>query len=181
MRVLTVGHGSLDQSSFTTLVAGVGIARIVDVRRFPGSRTFPHFRQEEMERWLPEVGIDYRWVEPLGGRRRPVTGSVNTALRHPQFRAYADHMASEEFGRGVDHLLELASQSSTAVLCSESVWWRCHRRLVADHLTLVSTVAVEHLFHDGRLQPHPAMVEAVLDQDHLIYPETGSCPSSTSE
>lgn len=169
MRVVSLGHGTLSQDQFTRLVGEAGVERIVDVRRYPGSRGFPHFGREEVDRWLTAAGVDYRWSPSLGGRRRPGAGSPNVGLRNAQFRAYADHMASEEFLDGVEDLLELAADRLTAVLCSESVWWRCHRRLLADHLVLLRDVGVEHLFHDGRRQAHPPLPQARADGGHLVY------------
>src|SRR5205823_5937769 len=106
----------------------------------------------------------------LGGRRRPDPGSRNQGLRNDQFRGYADHMASAEFAEGIDELLEVTGAHRAAVMCAETLWWRCHRRLIADHLVLVERVAVEHLFHDGDLVRHDAMVEARVQGGHLIYP-----------
>ena len=91
------------------------------------------------------------------------------ALRNDQFRAYADHMASDEFGHGVEELLELASAGSVAVMCAEAVWWRCHRRLLADHLVLVRGVPVEHLYHDGRVVAHPPTSGARAAGARLVY------------
>ncbi len=122
-----------------------------------------------MAGWLARHGIGYRWLPSLGGRRTPSPESPNAGLRNEQFRAYADHMSSKEFLAGVDELLELASARPVAVMCAESVWWRCHRRLLADHLVLVRAVAVEHLFHDGRLVGHTPPTEARLAGDHLVY------------
>jgi uncharacterized protein (DUF488 family) len=90
-----------------------------------------------MEQWLPAAGIRYEWIVELGGRRPLLPDSRHVALRDEQFRGYADHMASAEFAAGLDRLGELAGTGSVAVMCSESVWWRCHRRLLADHLTLL--------------------------------------------
>lgn len=169
MRVLTLGHGTLDPQQFTALTTSGGIERIVDIRRYPGSRAFPHFGREEMESWVPAGGVGYVWMPSLGGRRRPAEGSPNQALRNAQFRAYADHMASEEFAEGVSELLELADDALTGVLCSESVWWRCHRRLLADHLVLLRGVGVEHVFHDGRRQEHPPLPDARAHDGRLVY------------
>src|SRR5690606_20387678 len=127
----------------------------------------PHFGTDAMGSWLPDAGVDYRWVEDLGGRRRPTSDSPNVGLRNEQFRAYADHMATESFREGVRDLLDRAADRAVAVLCSESVCWRCHRRLVADHLVLVEDVPVEHLFHDGRLAEHPVTPGAARDGDHV--------------
>ena len=122
-----------------------------------------------MARWLPEHDVGYRHVEPLGGRRRGVPDSPNTGLRNDSFRAYADHMATEEFSAAVGDLLEVAAEESAVVMCSESVWWRCHRRLLADHLVLIHDVVVEHLFHDGRLARHDPTPEARRSGDVVVY------------
>lgn len=142
---------------------------LVDVRRYPGSRRLPHVGAEAMAQWLPEGGIAYQWVPSLGGRRRPVPDSPNTGLRNEQFRAYADHMATEDFRAGVTDLLDAAARARVAVMCSESVWWRCHRRLLADHLVLVEGTPVEHLFHDGRTSAHPVTPEARRDGATVRY------------
>lgn len=122
-----------------------------------------------MRTWLAEHDVEYRWLSSLGGRRKPMQGSPNVALQHAQFRAYADHMTSEEFAAGVAELCRVAVQSSAAVLCSESVWWRCHRRLLSDHLVLVEDMPVEHLFHDGRLVDHAPMQEARRAGGNVVY------------
>lgn len=170
--VLTLGHGTLAREEFIALVRGVGIDRVVDIRSFPGSRHNPQFGREVMETWLPAAGIDYSWIRKLGGRRRPRPDSRHTSLRHEAFRAYADYMESDEFRSGVDELLELVAEQRCAVMCSESVWWRCHRRLLADHLVLVEGLEVLDLMHDGRCSPHritPGVRNAngvlVYDQD----------------
>jgi len=167
--VRTLGHGTLPADAFAELVRGAGIEVVVDVRRYPGSRRFPHFGSGEMPGWLAGHGVEYTRLPALGGRRAPDPGSPNVGLRNAQFRAYADHMASAEFAAGVADLLALAAARPVAVLCSESLWWRCHRRLVADHLVLVEEIPVEHLFHDGRLTPHGPTPEARRVDHHLRY------------
>ena len=167
--IWSVGHGTASEAGLLAVVGGAGIRTVVDVRRFPGSRRHPQFGREPMATWLADGGVAYRWLEALGGRRRPVEGSPNVALRNPQLRAYADHMASIEFARSVAELVELAASSPAAVLCSESVWWRCHRRLLADHLVLVEGVEVEHLFHDGHTTAHPVTPGARRAGRHLVY------------
>ena len=122
-----------------------------------------------MAEWLPEADIEYLRIGERGGRRRPREGSPNTAWRTAQFAAYADHMATDEFATGVRQLLDHADRPA-AVMCSESLWWRCHRRLLADPLVLVEGVAVEHLFHDGRRVEHPPLAEAIRVDDHVEYP-----------
>jgi uncharacterized protein (DUF488 family) len=145
------------------------VGSIVDVRRFPGSRRNPQFGRDEMNHWLPDVGVAYRWMEPLGGRRKGSPESLNTGLRNAQFRAYADYMSSTEFPAAADELLGLASAALVGVMCSEAVWWRCHRRLLADHIVLVAGLRVEHLFHDGRLADHPITPGARRADGHVLY------------
>ncbi|HEY8543944.1 MAG TPA: DUF488 domain-containing protein [Acidimicrobiales bacterium] len=192
----TVGHGTADAAPFADLLRGAGIALVADVRRYPGSRRHPHFGREVMGEWLPGAGIAYRWFPSLGGRRRGRPGSPNLGLRNEQFRAYADHMATDEFTRGVEELLAAAREvergaaatrevetrggaaggaatgapgASVAVLCAETVWWRCHRWLLADHLVLVEGVEVRHLRHDGGWDPHPVTPEARRADGHVVY------------
>lgn len=166
----TVGHGRLCESEFVSLVRGAGTTEVVDVRMFPGSRRNPQFRREDMELWLPESGTAYRWMPALGGRRRSVPDSRHTALRHPSFRAYADYMETDDFRDGIDELLALGDQR--VVMCSESLWWRCHRRLIADYVSLLRDVEVLHLMPDGRQTPHrPTEGVRVLDGT-LVYDVT---------
>jgi uncharacterized protein (DUF488 family) len=167
--VYTVGHGTLGAGEFATLVDGAGLARIVDVRSYPGSRRNPQFGRDEMARWLPEDGVDYEWLRELGGRRRPVPHSKHVALRNDAFRAYADYMETVDFGTGVERLLGLANDEPSAAMCSESVWWRCHRRLLADHLVLLENAEVVHLMHDGRFTPHAPTDGVRVDDGRLVY------------
>jgi uncharacterized protein (DUF488 family) len=171
--IITVGHGTLGAQAFLDLLLAVGVDAIIDVRSFPGSRRHPQFGRSEMEVWLPEGGVDYGWERALGGFRKPTPDSPNVALRHAGFRGYADYMSRPEFAAGIGHLEEQSRQrpeGSLAIMCSESVWWRCHRRLIADHLVLVDGVNVRHLMHDGRLNPHVPTAEArVGPGGHLVY------------
>lgn len=170
--IVTTGHGTLPAAAFVDLVRGADVAAVVDVRRFPGSRHNPQFGRDEMARWLPDEGVAYQWMPALGGRRKGSPGSPNVALRNAQFRAYADHMASPEFASGVAELLKPGAGGPVAVMCSEAVWWRCHRRLLADHLALVVGLRVEHLFHTGRLAEHPITPGARRAGDHVVYDST---------
>lgn len=124
-----------------------------------------------MIRWVPQLsGAEYTRMPNLGGFRKPQVDSHNIALRHPSFRAYADYMESTEFIHALDELLALAARSRTAIMCSESVWWRCHRRLIADAAILLRGVDVHHLMHDGKLRPHiPTERVRVTDENVLRY------------
>jgi uncharacterized protein (DUF488 family) len=169
VRLYTLGHGTLLEAEFTDLLEGVGLRGIVDVRSYPGSRRNPQFGRAEMQRWLPDAGIGYAWLKGLGGRRRPKEGSKHLALRHEAFRAYADHMETAEFSGALESLLTLAGADVTAVMCSESLWWRCHRRLLADHLVLVRGIEVLHVMHDGRVTPHRPTEGVRPDGGALVY------------
>lgn len=144
--------------------------RLWDVRRYPGSRRYPHFSRDALEQSLPAIGIAYEHVAELGGRRKPQPDSPNRAWKNASFRAYADHMATDEFRAGMAEVLEAARSRRVAVMCSETVWWRCHRRLLADHLELVEGEVVEHLFPGGRRYPHAATEGAAVVDGRVVYP-----------
>jgi uncharacterized protein (DUF488 family) len=167
--IRTVGHGTLAADGFASLVQDAGVDLVVDIRSYPGSRRHPHFGREAMSVWLPDAGVTYEWEPRLGGRRRPSESSRNTALRNAAFRAYADHMETVDFAAGLDALIGQAETRSTAAMCAESLWWRCHRRLVADALVLVRGVHVEHLLHDGRLTDHRPSPEARVAGGVVVY------------
>lgn len=155
-RLLTAGHGTLDRDALAALLVGAGTELLVDVRRFPGSRHNPDVGRDAMQEWLPGAGVDYRWEERLGGRRRREKGSdVDGWWRVEAFRAYAAHTRTPDFLAALDDLCaDVAARGTTVVMCSEAVWWRCHRRLVADAALLLRGVEVAHLSHDGRTTPH---------------------------
>jgi uncharacterized protein (DUF488 family) len=167
--IFTVGHGTLEADAFVGLLREGGVRRVVDVRRFPGSRRHPQFNREALARTLEQHGIDYRWEEELGGRRSAVPDSPHRALRQKAFQGYADHMDTEPFQDAMRELLAEANETPTAVLCAESVWWRCHRRMIADHATLVGGTEVHHMMHDGRVVPHEVTDAARAAQDRVIY------------
>lgn len=172
-RFLTAGHGTAGREELTSLFTGAGVQRVVDVRRFPGSRRNPGVSTDAMAEWLPEAGIDYLWEPRLGGRRRLPKGQdpgVDAWWRVEAFRAYAAHTRSQEFADGLDELVAGAQDTTTLFMCSESVWWRCHRRLVADALTLLRGLPVEHLAHDGRTTRHEPSEGAVVVDELLHYP-----------
>src|SRR5271165_3547467 len=131
--LLTLGHGTSTAGELARLIQGAGIDSIVDVRAVPKSRRHPQFRREELEQWLPQLsGSAYFWQPALGGFRKRNAASSNVALRNPSFRAYADYMETEEFGGALDGLLARLADARVAIMCSETVWWRCHRRLISD-------------------------------------------------
>lgn len=151
------------------LLTGAGVQRLVDVRSFPGSRRHPQFGRSEMARWLPEHAVAYAWEPRLGGRRRALPDSPHVALRQPGFRGYADHMDSAEFASALDEVLGQARSQVLAVMCAETLWWRCHRRLLSDAATLLHDAEVQHLDHAGRLAPHRLTEGVRRDGDRLVY------------
>ena len=170
--MLTVGHGTDDRNALRTRLRGAGVGLLVDVRRFPGSRSNPDLAREALEAWLPEAGIDYRWEERLGGRRRlpagePVADGWWTVA---QFAAYAAYTRTPEFGAALDEVLAESADRLVAVMCSEYVWWRCHRRLIADVAVLARRAPVHHLMPDGRLAGHRPSEGAVLDGGSVRWP-----------
>jgi uncharacterized protein (DUF488 family) len=175
VRLLTAGHGTASAAELAELLTGAGVARVVDVRTAPGSRRHPQFGRAAMAGWLPAAGVAYRWEPDLGGWRKPDPASVNTALRHPAFRGYADYMRTPPFWAALDRLLAEADAAPTAVLCSETLWWRCHRRLLADAAVLVRGAEVQHLDHRGGLAPHRPTGGARRHGDLLVY-DLGETP-----
>jgi uncharacterized protein (DUF488 family) len=166
----TVGHGPDGRDRLGDRLTTAGVAELVDVRRFPGSRNNPDVGRDALAEWLPARGIGYRWEPRLGGRRRlpagePVTDAWWTVA---QFAAYAAHTRTPEFRDALDEVLVAAGERSVAVMCSESVWWRCHRRLIADVVVLGRGLPVEHLMPDGRLSPHQPAAGAVLGADGQV-------------
>lgn len=167
MRIYTIGHSTRSLDEFVALLRENGIERLADIRRYPGSRRYPHFSRESLARSLPETGIAYEHMPELGGRRKPLPDSRNTSWRNEQFRAYADHMASGEFTAAVNRLL--ASDRLTAYMCAEAVPWRCHRNLLSDELVRRG-LEVVHIIGPGQTQHHVLNERAVVEDDHLIYP-----------
>ena len=172
MALLTVGHGPEDRDRLGARLSGAGVASLVDVRRFPGSRNNPDVGRDALAEWLPAVGIAYRGEEPLGGRRRlpagePVADGWWTVA---QFAAYAAHTRTPPFTAALDEVLDEAARATVAVMCSESVWWRCHRRLIADVAVLGRGVPVDHLMPDGRLTPHRPSAGAVSGGGVIRWP-----------
>lgn len=173
--LLTVGHGPLDRHRLGDLLAAAGVELVVDVRRFPGSRNNPDVSRAALSQWLGDAGIGYRWEESLGGRRRlpadvPQLDSWWTVAA---FRAYAAHTRSPDFAEALDRVLADAREATVAVMCSESVWWRCHRRLLADVAVVGRDVPVQHLMPGGRMSPHRPAEGSRLGPDGLVVWDGG--------
>jgi uncharacterized protein (DUF488 family) len=172
MPLVTVGHGPQDRTALGDRLTGAGVQRLVDVRRFPGSRNNPDVQRESLEQWVPALGIGYRWEQRLGGRRSIPAGEAveDGWWTVRQFAAYAAFTRTPEFTAALDEVLAAAVGATVAVMCSESVWWRCHRRLIADVAVLGRGVPVSHLMPDGRLTPHRPSDGAVLIDGTLRWP-----------
>lgn len=168
--LLTIGHGTLSAEAFSTLLLEAEVGLVVDVRSYPRSRANPHMNRDELEQWLPAAGVPYRWEQRLGGRRRaPQDDPVaDPWWRVQAFRAYAAYTRTPEWADGLSDLLSDVRRTRVAVCCSESVWWRCHRRIIADVVSLTTDIEVLDLAHDGRLTPHPVAEGARVRDDGKV-------------
>jgi uncharacterized protein (DUF488 family) len=166
--VWTVGHSTRPLPDFLEVLAAYRIELVADVRRFPGSRGQPQYQQPALESALQGAEIGYVWLPGLGGRRRPVSDTPNTTWRHPAFRGYADHMAGEEFAGGLSELLSLAGGLRIAVMCAEILWWRCHRRMIADALVSLGARVI-HIMDGKTAQTHRLQAPARLIRGGLSY------------
>ena len=171
LRIYTIGHSTRSMDGLLDLLEEFGVTLLVDVRRFPASRLLPHFNRQALSEALQRRGVDYLWIEALGGRRGGGgRDSPNAGLRSAGFRAYADYMASDEFRAAVDELLSIAGQATAALMCAEALYWRCHRRLISDYLH-AHGVEVCHILGVGKLAPHVLTDSAVVAPDGTVsYP-----------
>jgi len=171
LRIFTVGHSNLSFEEFVSLLKEHELGLVVDIRRYPSSRKFPHFNRPVLSELLAAENIDYIWLESLGGRRHTEkdSKSINVGLKSVGFRNYADYMATDEFRRAVDELLTTAAQSRTAVMCAEKLYWKCHRRLLSDYLTS-RHIKVVHILDPGKTSEHKLTQGAVITETGVIYP-----------
>ena len=166
--IWTIGHSTRSADEFNQLLITHAIEAVVDVRSFPGSRRYPHFNKSELSLALERSGIHYSHNPQLGGRRRPSAKSKNTAWKNASFRAYADHIKTEEFQKGIEELLGISNSKRTAIMCAEAVWWRCHRSLIADFLK-ASGVTVIHILDARKTEEHPYTAAARIVKGELSY------------
>ena len=167
--IYTIGHGNRSIGEFVSLLKASAVECLVDVRAYPASRRHPHFAREALERSLADAGIRYVWEgKDLGGRRKLARNSPHVALRNPGFRAYADHMATEEFRDGIGRLVELARSACAAVMCAESLPWECNRFLISDFL-IAGSEKVIHLVNPGTAQEHRLNPLVRLREGRLVY------------
>jgi len=168
--VWTIGHSTRTLEHFVEMLQSFNIKMLVDVRSFPGSKRYPQFNKESLEQSIPQNGIQYLHLKSLGGRRPLQKDSKNTAWRHPAFRGYADYMETEEFRKGIEELELIATKQRTAYMCSEAVWWRCHRSMVSDYLKL-NGWTVHHIMETGKATEHTYTQPAKIIDGKLSYGE----------
>jgi len=173
-QVWTVGHSTRSAGEFLGLLRAHAIEAVADVRRFPGSRRHPHFGADALAEHLGAHGIAYTWIRELGGRRRSAREAADSAWRNPSFAAYEQHLASDEFAEGLHTLLHVASACRTAIMCSEAVWWRCHRALISDVLRFCGA-EVLHITSTAPPRPHPYSSPARVVDGELRYPPADCC------
>jgi uncharacterized protein (DUF488 family) len=165
----TIGHSTRSRDELVEALRAHSIQTLADIRAFPMSRRLPHFNRESLKKTLPEAGIDYVWLKALGGYRKKMReDSPNVALRNPSFRNYADYMLTEEFRQAAGRLVEFAEQSRTAYMCSERVYFRCHRMLISDWL-VAHGHEVFHIDGAGPVKAHRLTPEARQVEGQLVY------------
>ena len=168
----TIGHSTREWDVFVGMLREAQIQRLVDVRRFAGSRRNPQFSPDVMAPALVAAGIAYQPMPALGGRRVAQADSPNGAWRVAAFRGYADYMASADFVHAREQLMRDARNTRCAVMCAEALWWQCHRRLIADDFVARGWQVV-HLMAPGKQQSHPLNPDARMMGDVLRYPRAG--------
>lgn len=166
--VWTIGHSTHSLDELVAMLHSFNIQIVVDIRSYPGSRKFPQFNKEALELSLPENNIEYIHLKKLGGRRNVNPESKNTTWRHAAFRGYADYMESESFAEGIKELIVIALEKRTAYMCSEAVWWRCHRSMVSDYLK-VHGWDVQHIMGVDKSSEHPYTQPARIVAGELTY------------
>jgi uncharacterized protein (DUF488 family) len=174
LTIWTVGHSNRSEEAFLSVLEAHAIEVVADVRRFPGSRKHPQFGSAALAESLAARGIDYAWLSRLGGRRRGESGPQHEGWRNPSFRAYAAYTWTEEFADGLHELLHIAAGGRTTIMCSELLWWRCHRALISDVLRFVG-VEVIHILDERPGTVHTYTSPARIADDELIYPAEDCC------
>jgi uncharacterized protein (DUF488 family) len=167
-KIWTIGHSTHSMDDFLALLKSHQIQAVADIRRFPGSRRLPHFNLENLHESLTQSGISYHHFEKLGGRRTPRPDSRNSGWRVMAFRGYADYMETDEFKRAAEELQQLAKQQRVVFMCSEAVWWSCHRALVSDFLKH-NGWTVLHIMSVSKADEHPWTKPARIADGKLVY------------
>jgi uncharacterized protein (DUF488 family) len=169
-RIFTIGHGARPLDEFLAILMRARVDLLVDVRRYPGSRRHPHFSRDRLSVNLPEHGMAYEWWgETLGGRRKPESQhDRHIAWRNASFRAYAGYMDTPSFRGSLDALESRSASSDLVIMCAETLWWRCHRRLIADALVADGFEVVHLGLGDDRSHALTQTVR-VLENGMLVY------------
>jgi len=164
--IYTVGHGTRSEDDLVAVLTDAGIDRLVDVRRYPGSRRNPHFSREALERWLPQRGVVYDWRgETLGGRREHINPETrHPSLRNKAFQGYADYMDTAEFRAAITELGTEGRTENIAIMCAETLWWKCHRRMISDALHARGNEVI-HLIKPGDRNAHKPVAEMRVDEE----------------
>jgi uncharacterized protein (DUF488 family) len=168
LTIWTVGHSNKTIDDFLTILRSHNIDLVADVRRFPGSRRYPHFGQEKLRAALQEKGISYGHFEDLGGRREARKDSPNMAWRNEGFRGYADYMETAEFRSAMEAFMSRARKQPTAIMCAEALWWQCHRSMIADYLLSLGC-EVLHILGPEKTEPHRYSAPARIVNGRLTY------------
>jgi uncharacterized protein (DUF488 family) len=169
--IYTIGHSNHSIDQYTALLKEHGIQALVDIRRFPSSRRLPHFNRRPLSEALRGHGIEYHWLESLGGHRKEaLSDSPNFGIKDDSFRNYADHMLRDNFRTGADQLMEIAENNRVAIMCAEKSFHDCHRKLISDFL-VANGVLVQHILADGTLEPHRLSDGAKARGGRVTYPE----------
>jgi len=168
MNVFTLGHSNRSLEQFLEILRAHGVRRVLDVRRYPTSRKWPHFDAAALSRSLPAAGIEYHGLPELGGRRRPLAGSPHTAWREEGFRGFADFMDTEAFAAGLARAAALAAEAPSALMCSEALSWKCHRSLIADAL-LARGWEVFDILSPTQARPHRLPAFARREGTRIVY------------
>jgi uncharacterized protein (DUF488 family) len=168
--IWTIGHSTRTIDHFIAMLQSFHIEQMMDIRSFPGSKRYPHFNKEVLEISLPANGINYIHVKDLGGRRPARADSINTGWHNAAFRGFADYMQTDNFKTGIEQLEEIAVTKRTSYMCSEAVWWRCHRSLVSDFLKLKGW-NVHHIMEIGKAEEHHYTQPAKIIDGKLSYQE----------
>lgn len=166
--IWTIGHSTRSLEEFISMLQSFKIELVADIRSYPGSRRYPQFNKEALELSLPEKGVSYIHLKELGGRRKVNPDSINTGWRLAAFRGYADYMDTDTFKQGIEKLESLAEKQRTAYMCSEAVWWSCHRSLVSDYLK-VRGWTVMHILGISKGEEHPYTSPARIVNGVLNY------------
>ena len=166
--IWTIGHSTHTLDKFLAMLASFQIELLVDIRSFPGSRRYPHFNKEALSVSLPANNIEFVHLVELGGRRKPMKDSKNTAWRVEAFRGYADYMETDAFEKAIHALELLGNKNRVAYMCSEAVWWSCHRSLVSDYLKFKGWT-VMHIMDTGKAEEHTYTKPAKIEGDRLVY------------